>query len=172
MIFADPANKALLKELLAVLDEEIALLNKKTGELESLSGAIVERDNDRFGPLLEQMEQTHQGQAATDVKLDALRNTLAEKIGCEPSEMKLSRLIDLLDEQDRLTVDYRRQQIILLTEQLRKQHAATMILLAESARINRMLLENLFPQSQPVKTYSAAGADSWRPATGLLDTKR
>ncbi len=171
MISATPSGKALMTELLAILDEEIGLLNKKRTELENLAEAIVERNDTRMEQLLVEMEQTHQAQEATDIKLDALRNALAAKLDCPPAELKLSRLIEQLDGDDRLTVDYRRQQIILLAEQLRRRHMETAMLLMEAGRINHMLLETLFPQTSPVTTYSPDGPSSWRPDAGLLDAE-
>lgn len=171
MIFASEADKALMTELLAVLDEEIALLNTQRSELEALASAIVQRDDERLGKLLVKMEQTQQDQQAVDVKLDALRSTLAAKLGCRPEEMKLSRLIEQLSEADRLGVDYRRQQVVLLVKQLRSKHMETALLLMESARINHLLLKSLFPHSEPVTTYSTDGAKSWRPDAGLLDAE-
>ena len=117
------------------------------------------------------MEQTLQAQSATDVKLDALRMTFAEMIGCSHREMKLSRLVETLGEDERVKVDYRRQQIVILAERLRSQYMAAAITLHESARINRMIIEGLFPDAQPVTTYSATGPKSWTPETGLLDSE-
>lgn len=171
MISLTPADKTLLSELLVILDEEIDLLNKKRTELETLTDLIVERNDTRMEQLLVEMEQTHQAQATADIKLDALRNTMAEKLKCPRDEMKLSRLIEQLDGDDRLAVDYRRQQIVLLAEQLRRRHMETAMLLMESVRINRMLLESFFPQNTPVSTYSASGPQSWRPNAGLLDAE-
>jgi len=171
MIPTGPPDRALVAELVAVLDEEIALLIKKQSELAALADSIVERDDERLAGLLVEMQQTQQAQSATDVKLDALRNIFAERLLCRPEELKLSRIIESLDEDDRLTVDYRRQQIVVLGEQLRREHLETAILLAESARINRLLLEGLFPQSRPVTTYDIDGQKSWRPGAGLLNTE-
>jgi len=65
----------------------------------------------------------------------------------------------------------RRQQIIVLTSKLRQQHLETCLFLLESSRINRLLLESLFPDSEPVVTYGADGQDQWRPDTGLVDAE-
>jgi len=164
-------DPALIEELLGILDEEIALLNKKSAELEALSNAIIERDDARLVTLLEEMEETLQAQSATDVKLDALRATFAEITGCSHSEMKLSRLIETLGEGEKVKVDYRRQQILILAERLRDQYMSVGITLRESARINRVILEGLFPEVRPVTTYSASGSKYWTPETGLLDSE-
>ena len=165
------ADRRLTDELVGVLDEEIDLLNRKRGELETLCQAVTERDDERMGALIEQMEQTHRDQRAADVKLDALRGALARSRGVAPGDMSLSVLIDSMQEQESLALEYRRQQIVILADELRRKHVAAAMLLAESARINRMFLDRLTPQSQSVETYSAKGAKSWRDGTGIVDAE-
>ncbi len=170
MIFSPPA-KTLWNELLAILDKEIELLNRKRSELDCLTEFIIANNDNGMEKLLLQMEQTQQSQAETDIKLDALRKALANELQVPPEQVRLSRLIEQLEGDDRLAADYRRQQIVLLAEQLRRKHMETALLLIESARINRLLLESFFPQSQPVNTYDADGPQSWRPDAGLLDAE-
>jgi len=171
MIPPAPEHPDLITELLAILDEEIALLNKKHDELEVLRGAIVERDDELMEKVLGEMERTAREQAATDVKLDALRNVFAGRLGWRKEETKLARLIEALPESQRSAVDYRRQQIVLQAERLRRRHMETAVLLMESARINRLLLETLLARGEPVTTYGAKGPRSWRADTGLLDAE-
>ncbi len=170
MIFSPPA-KTLWNELLVILDKEIELLNRKRSELDCLTEVIVANNDRGMEKLLEQMEQTQQAQAETDIKLDALRKALANELQLPTEQVRLSSLIEQLEGDDRLAADYRRQQIVLLAEQLRRKHMETALLLMESSRINRLLLDSFFPQSQPVNTYDADGSQSWRPDTGLLDTE-
>ena len=47
----------------------------------------------------------------------------------------------------------------------------TVMLLGECARINRMLLEAMFPHSEGVVTYGAGGAEPWQPDAGLVDAE-
>jgi len=171
MIFAAQPTDALVDELARLLDREIELLNRKAVELDGLTEAIIERDDDRMQSLLGEMEQTHLDQRAVDVKLEALRNTVACDAGCRRQEVVLSQVMEALDGDSRASLDYRRQQILILADQLRRKHLETVMLLAESARINRLILAKLFPQSQPLDTYGTAGGKSWRDETGFLDTE-
>jgi len=166
-----PELAALVDEMMAILDEEIGLLDGRRGQLEGLSGAILDRDEDAMEKLLCEMERTLRVQKTVDSKLEALRNTLADTLGCPPKELKLSALIGRLQGQRRAALEYRRQQIVVLTDKLRRQHLETCLFLLESSRINRMLLESLFPDSEPVITYGVEGADQWRPDTGLVDAE-
>ena len=168
----------MIAELLDLLDEEIVLLDLRRRQLEALSGAIVLRDNDRLEGLLEEIEQTLEVQASVDGKLKALRGALAEKLtapGGAPfraGEVRVSAVAERLEGEQRQALEKRQRQIVHLAGELRTQHLRTAILLTECGRINRMLLEAIFPHSQSVTTYSEGGSSSWRPDTGLVDAER
>jgi len=161
-----------IASLEALMDEEIALLDLRRSQLSCLCGAIVDRDEDAVEGLLEQIERAQQLQAATDGKLQALRKVAARRL-CRPEgQVKLSGLIAALDEPLRPPLAERRQRIIDLAGRLQQEHMRTVILLTECARLNRMLLEGLFPQGEGVTTYDADGAEAWRGEAGLVDTER
>lgn len=178
MSFQTPSGQAMIGELLGLLDEEIVLLDLRRRQLEALSEAIVVRDNDRLEGLLEEIERTLEVQTSTDGKLKALRAALAEKMagpGGVPlrgEEVRLSALAQRLEGEQPQALEDRRRQIVQLAGELRTQHLRTAILLTECGRINRMLLEAIFPRSQSVTTYSEGGSSSWRPDTGLVDAER
>ena len=161
----------LVDELVVLLDREIELLDKRHAQLEELSRATVRRDDEVLDPLLEQIERTQQVQTRTDLKLQALRSTLAATLGWAVAETRLARLIERLDGPRAAELDYRRQQIILLSERLKRQHMATVLVVTECARINRMLLESFFPEKRAVTTYGARGQSSWGLDVGLVDVE-
>ncbi|MCD4823810.1 MAG: flagellar protein FlgN [Phycisphaerae bacterium] len=158
-------------ELLSLLDEEIGLLHIRCRQFDSLYDAILHRDNPALETLLEEMANSQQDQAELDTQLEALRIILAKSLECDPKELKLSMLSDNLDQPLATEVEYKRQQIILLAEKLKRKHLDTALLLSESARINRMLLEGLLPNNETVTTYGVGGASPWRDSTGLVDTE-
>ena len=153
-----------VEALQRLLDEQISLLDVRRSQLTSLCGAIVDRDEDAVERLLEQIERALELQSAADRRLSELRCELAGALGCGRDEVKLSALIAHLPEALRPPLAERRQRIIELAERLQVEHMRTVILLGEFARINRLLLESLFPSSEGVTTYSAAGSDrcEWR----------
>ncbi|HUT02244.1 MAG TPA: flagellar export chaperone FlgN [Phycisphaerae bacterium] len=159
-------------ELARLLEAESALLDLRRSQLASLCGAIIDRDDEAVERLLDQVERAQELQSATDRELDVLRRQWAERLGCPPEEVKLSRLIAALPEPLRGALAEQRQQIIERAEGLQREHMRTVMVLTECARINRLLLESLFPESQGVTTYSAAGSDPWRPEAGLVDAER
>jgi flagellar biosynthesis/type III secretory pathway chaperone len=172
MIRPPPDAPDPIGSLRQLLDEEIALLDVRRSQLASLCAAIIDRDDDAVERLLDQIERAHELQAATDRRLEALRQVLCERLGCARDEVRLSALIAALPEADRQPLAERRQRIIELAERLQLEHMRTVILLGECARINRLLLESLFPAAEGVATYNARGADHWRPEAGLVDTEQ
>jgi flagellar biosynthesis/type III secretory pathway chaperone len=171
MISTTPATRALVAELTAALDEEIALLDLRRRQLSAMAGAILDRDDEAMGDLLEEMESTQELQARTDDRLRRLRRPMADALACKASEAKLPVLIDRLPAGEQGALETRRRRIVELAEAVRREHVRTTVLLAECVRINRALLEGLFPQSESVRTYGAGGPLCWRSETGLVDTE-
>ena len=171
MMTATPGVLALVDEMVPVLNEEITLLTLRRAQLETLSRALIANDDKALERLLSEMEETQQIQSDTERKLQALRTALANAMGCNPHRLRLADLMDRLDDEHRAMLDYRRQQIILLVREVRAQHLRTTMHLLESARINRMLLEGLFPHTESVDTYDMNGSSSWRADGGLVDAE-
>ncbi|MFW6133280.1 MAG: hypothetical protein ACOC8F_05230 [Planctomycetota bacterium] len=157
--------------LAAVLDEEIDLLTARREQLERLIAATPAHDEPVMERLLAEMERTQRVQAVSDARLRAARASVAAALACDASELRLSGLIDRLDGADRERIERRRERIVSLVEAVRYEHIKAAMLLTECARVNRELLESLFPASTPVTTYGAGGQESWRPHTGLVDTE-
>ena len=168
----------MIAELLDLLDEEIVLLDLRRRQFEALSEAIAMRDNDRLEVLLEEIERTLEMQTGVDAKLKILRASLAEEMagpGRAPlrdEEVRLSDVARRLGGKRRRAIEDRRAEIVRLAGELRTQHLRTAVLLTECGRINRLLLEAVFPHSRSVTTYSEGGSSSWRPDTGLVDAER
>ena len=171
MIPTNPAADQLTEELAALLEEEAELLHLRLRQMVRLSDAIVGRGDEDMQPVLDEMEQTQRRQEATDLKLQAVRNAFSSALGERGAALKLSELIDRLPPRQAAALDYRRQQIILLAERLRGQHLQTVVLLAECARVNRRLMEGLFPSGESLTTYGRGGRDAWRPGAGLVDAE-
>ncbi|MBL7133818.1 MAG: hypothetical protein ISS78_06950 [Phycisphaerae bacterium] len=166
-----PAALALIDELLKTLDQEIDLLDLRCVQLAALSRASIERDDETMESLLRDIETTQQRQDSTDRELNSIRRMLADLLALPRAEMRLAMLVEVLDGPQRTAVAGRRQAIVTLMEQLKRQHMDTALVVAESARINRMLLESLCPQSRQVTTYGVRGERSWRPESPLVDVE-
>ena len=166
-----PQIEPAIDQLLSVLDDEVRLLELKQSQLEDLSTALLEHDDEAIEALLEGFEQSAQAQASVDSRLRALRETLADALGCGAKELKLSRLITELPLEQARAVDGRRRQIIDCVARFRSQHMHTTLLLVESSRITGMLLDGMLQTGDAVVTYGADGPDRWRSEIGLLNTE-
>lgn len=171
-IALDAATTSLVEELKNVLDEEITLLNVRRSQLESLSGAIVDRDDNSLQRLLGDIEEAMSMQTATDMRLKAMRNTLAGSLGMDTRNITLSQIMDNLPAVDRAEIEYRRQQIALLADALRRQHMETAMLLRECSRINKMMLDMLLGRKESVTTYNPRGMNGWSSQSGVVDMER
>lgn len=169
----DPKTKLreMAPELLSLLEEEIELLRVRTRQFDELYDAILHRRDERMESLLEAMTDAQHRQVDLDGKLQTLRTIFARALGVEENTIRLSRLIDWLDGTHATDLRNQREQIILLAERLKKKHLTTAVLLSESARINRMLLEGLLPKADSVTTYGTGGTKPWQMNSGLVDAE-
>ena len=166
-----PHALEMVHELLGLLDEEIRLLRLRADQFDELYEAILRRNDGRMESLLEEMTNAQHQQADVDTKLHSVRSLFAKALGRDADDMRLSVLIGRLDKKRSMDLEYKREQIILLAETLKRKHLRTAILLSECARVNRMLLEGLLPRAESVTTYGTGGAQPWRMGSGLVDTE-
>jgi flagellar biosynthesis/type III secretory pathway chaperone len=162
----------LAEQLSDVLDDQIRHLERRRMQLRSLTDSIVERDERGLESLLERIEQALNTQAELDRRLDAVRSGIADALLEKPDRVTLGGVVEALDEPQRGILADRRRRLIEAVEAFQQQHLHTSVLLLESVRINRMMLEAVFPGSRGLATYDPGGHDSWRPDTGLVDAER
>ncbi len=172
MIHAKRPVQALVAELAGLLDNEIKILDLRCRQMAAMRRHVVDRDDQALCGLLEEIEETREFQQTSEQRLVTIRRALGEVIDCDiPGGLCLSELIPQLAPDDRSMIDCRRRQIVELAGRLRREHTHTAMLLRECMRINRLLLENLFPKSETVTTYGARGRTSWQPQAGMVDTE-
>lgn len=165
-----PARE-MVEDLLALLGQEIRLLQKRHEQFCELYEVILKRNNERMETLLEEMTRLQQDQADLDGRLQAVRGVLARAIGAPEDAMRLGDLAHHLDPSRAQTLQSLRNQIIQLAEKLERKHLDTAVLLSECARVNRMLLEGLLPAPETVQTYGQKGNSPWSAGAGLVDAE-
>ena len=169
MILPHPDMDAHVQRLLAEMDAEIERLRLRLVQLEQLSQALVAGDEESLERLLAQMDAGQGPQAEADARLAEARRALAQALGCPGQRM--SQWLARLEGHDRWEIQRRRSSILDLMGRLRRQHLASVTLLAECARVNRLLLDALMPRSGGVTVYGTGGADHWRGGAGLLNAE-
>jgi ABC-type transporter Mla subunit MlaD len=161
----------LVGEFLAVLDEQVRLLEAAVGHLAAFSDALAGRDDPALHRLVAEADAAQERFAAIEEKRRAVCGRLAAALLWRPDETTLARLAGVLPPVERQAVEERRRRIRSLAQEVRRRHLRTAALLVECARLNRALLLGLFPALETVRTYGAAGLSPWRPGAGLLDTR-
>lgn len=164
----DAAEKVDL--LAASLDGQIRLLEAKIAQLDDLSQGLVACDNDRMERVLAAMESLSAEQSRHGRALAAARRELAEALGCESG--RLADLIMRLPGPWRQAIQSRRALVGQKVKELRNKHMTVATLLSECSRVNRLMLECLFPSAPAVTVYAPQGADHWRGSGRLLDMER
>ncbi len=164
------STESLIDELVAILDEEIDLLEQKRSQLADLSEALVSADDEATETLLKQIEQTEYTQTRVDIRLRDVRKALAGVFGYDDARaLRLSVLVSELPDTQASAVDDRRGRLARQVGKLRRQHLQTAMLLVECSKVNRMMMECLLPAGETVTTYDAAGTNLWRNGAGLVD---
>ena len=161
----------LVEPLLAALGEEVAALNLRRAQLGLLREAILRREDEAVGRLLEQLEQSQLFSTQLETRLSALRQAVAISVGLDRSKATLGQLIQRLDGPQAQALDQRRREIISLIKALQRQHLELAMLLRECARINRLMLQQLLGGGKEVTTYGSLGRQDWRDGHGLMDTE-
>jgi len=162
----------MVQRLTASLDLQIELLGARSDELDALSECICANDNDRMEQLLAKMALSRQRQGQADREFKDARDELAGHLGWQVGKTRLEPLLSMVGEPARRVLAQRRQQVAQLAETLRRKHRRTTVLLAECARINRLLVDCLLGDDQRVTVYGATGARHWRGCGSLMDTER
>jgi len=162
----------MLQRLTESLDRQIDLLSRREAELDALRESIIANDNDRMERVLEEMARSRQCQAQADAQFQAARDELAGHLGWPAGKTRLERLLSMVGQSDRRLLAERRGQVIDLAERIRRKHRQTAVLLAECARINRMLIACLVGPDQRVTVYGQRGQQHWRGCGSLMDTER
>ena len=171
MIATDAAALGLLDELAAALDREIDVLQQRITQLDEMNEAFTRRDNDRLDGLLAEIDRTQHDQTVLDGRVHALREKLASHYGLAVAEARLSRLEQLVPADRRAGLTARRERITALAHTVRQRNFQAALVLNETARINRLLLETLFPAEKSVTTYGQGGQDLWQHQGGMLNAE-
>lgn len=147
-----------IDELLAILDTDIEHVQDSLTRLNELRSSVIKRDEVALCRLLENIRAETDSYAANESKRQAVRKDLAKALGCKIEQVTLSELEHRSPEERQAQLTERKVKLRTLIKQLKKEHLSTAMLLAESARFNRMLLRAIFDLGKvsPV-TYSPDG---------------
>ena len=131
-------------ELLAVLDKDIQHIQQSLSLLDELRSLVIKRDETALGKLLERIRGEADGYRSHELKRQSIREEIAGDLGCGPDKVTLSMLEAKLSNVKKEEVARKKAELISLIKKLKREHLSTALLLSECARINRMLLKDVF----------------------------
>jgi broad specificity phosphatase PhoE len=171
MMTDHPGLNEMLEELLTLLRREESLLQRRAEQFDELHETIRRNNNDRMESLLEEMADAQHQQTDVDQQLREVRQFFNRALAQGRANLKLADLRPYLTAEQAERMADLRGRLIRAAEQLKRKHLDTAVLLTESMKVNRMLLDGLLPNQQSVTTYGTKGQRRWRPGAGVLDAE-
>ena len=159
-------------ELLVALDKDIQHIQDSLSRLNEVRSLVIRRDDVGLGKLLESIQSESDDYETHELKRQSIRKELAIALGCNPEQMTLSRLEAILSEEKKVQVTERKKKLRPLTEELRKEHLSTVLLLSECARFNRLLLKGIFGLGKAgTIIYSSDGSTKRQTDTAFVNLR-
>ena len=149
--------KQYVQEVLALLDEDLIVLERQATTIRALSRALATDDLDGLRALKEELSEVEKVARVQDVRRAAFREDVGRRLGVDGSNVNLSLLMPLADEADRLALRDRQERLSVAIESISRARIATSVVLYEKARLNRMIVRALFPTAAGHQSYAADG---------------
>jgi hypothetical protein len=161
-----------IDELLAVLDKDIDQLSESLSRLNELRTATIKRNDSLLGKLLEDVQTKSESYKNQTSKRQKLIRDLASALGCHFEELTLSKLEGFLRGEQKDLLTERKDKLRSVTKKLKNEHTATMRLLFECARFNRLLLKGIFNNDMTgTVTYDSGGSSEFRSDMAFVNLK-
>jgi hypothetical protein len=158
MIMTSSAVEMKVARLLAVLDEDVRHLETTLGQLDTLRGLLIKRDDAALDQLLGEIRGQTETYGQNEQLRQTLRADLALTLGCEIDRLTLSKLQSMLPEPQRAALAERQKRLRSLITDLKREYTLTAVLVSDCARFNRTLVRTFFGSaSQAGVTYNPSG---------------
>ncbi len=132
-----------VEKLLACLDEDARRIQESLSQLNQLRTLVIKRDDEALGKLLESIQAQSDQHSRQQQDRQSVRIDLANAFGCSLEQMTLSALQEKLPDGKKEQVNQMKAKLKSLVAELRKEYAATVLLLSECSRLNNLLLKNI-----------------------------
>ncbi len=161
-----------IDKLLVVLEEDIRQIEESLLRLNELRGLVVKRDKTYLSKLHESNKNESDSYRKNELRRQLIRKELAAAFGSSIKQMTLSRLEEVLQEEKKTKIAERKAKLKLPTEELRKEHSGTVLLLADCARFNSLLLKSIFDfGNSPTVYYNADGSTKRQRETAFVNLR-
>jgi hypothetical protein len=148
----------LIDPLLAVLQKDMDHITSTLGILDQLRGMVIKRDDESLNLLLEKVRLKTEKYTLVENQRQQIRRELARLWGCEPLEMTLTKLTQILAPEKSNKVKEMRNNLENLMARFKAEHLSTFMLLSECSRFNGVMLSALLNGRREETTYNRQGS--------------
>jgi hypothetical protein len=160
----------LVKELLAVLDDDICYINMSIQRLGQLKAAVIRRNEKELRETMELLENGRSEYEKVEQRRARIRENLAKIFHCDEENLTLTRLAKELSGSLGKQVKSKQTELQQLVSKMKREHTGAIMLLRECAKFNSMLIRTIFGDKKNV-TYSSDGSSSWDARRRLVSYK-
>ncbi|MHC4270926.1 MAG: flagellar export chaperone FlgN, partial [Planctomycetota bacterium] len=147
-----------IAQMICCLEKDVQHIEHILENLDKIRALVLKRDEDTLKELLEQTQAKADEYKNQESGRQLICMELARLLNFNVQQLTLSKLEQLLPEKLREQMEEKRIKLKSLTNRLKKEHLNTVLLLAECARFNRMVLNGIFRFGKTdVTTYSSSG---------------
>ena len=140
--------------------------------MNELRTLVIKRDDAGLSRLLENIQKSSQNYEENESKRLSIRKELADVLECTCEKVTLSALEVTLPDTERTEIHDRKIKLKSLIEKLKKEHLGTTMLLAECARFNNILLQNIFNFGKTeIVSYDSKGETKRHTNTAFMNLK-
>ncbi len=161
----------LLEQLFSIIDNDIKHLRQNLHHLDELRVLVVKRDDQNLANLLEVIRNDVKTSDSNKKTRTLIIKQLSQALGCENEHITLNQLAQNLPPDSRTQLLEKKQQLKNLIARLKAEHVATVDLLTDCERFNRLLLNAVFKRSNGRLTYNHTGASENNNNNKFVDMK-
>ena len=149
--------KELIAEVIAQLDGDLLVLERRAMRLAELSAALATDDLKSLRDIACDLEDIEQEGRRVNMQRAQLRRRVGEALGVADDEVNLTLVSRHADEMDRLELGDRKERLAVALAAVEDGRVSACVVLHERARLNRAIVQSLLPQGVRHRSYSSDG---------------
>ena len=150
------------EELVPLLDRQIEMLQARLLIMQKMTDCVLVNDMDRLRQLLQEELDIEADIAVLERQVQELRAGIADALGRPADTVTLANLLESSDGPEAIALNDRRERILALIDQLRRESSSTARLVRFALEFNSDLLSALLGSPIGARVYSADGSVSER----------
>ena len=148
----------LVNRLNEVLDKDIEHTRTTLDMLDELRGKVIKRDEKGMQQLLEKVRISNTAYSCVENQRQQIRGKLARICNCSVQDMTVTRLCEVLPEEQSRRLNQTKLKLTELLSKLKAEQLSTSMLLNECRRFNDVMLGAMLKGRRNEVTYSPKGS--------------